>query len=135
VHFDHAIGKFAPHSGLDEHVAVAGSDEERIQSGSDEVALIRNETLRPHDFRHDAKEGAAIDRISPVGEDRKFEIAKEGLHSEISNYWEHGDCSFIYLEKIVMPSEARNLLFAGDATPPARANGSTKTPEGFTESR
>ena len=105
-----------PIPGLDEHVAVAGSDEERIRSGSDEVALIRTETLRPHDFRHDAKEGAAIDRISPVGENRKFEIAKEGLHSEISNYWEHGDCSFIYLEKIVIPSEARNLLFAGDAT-------------------
>src|SRR4030095_10908669 len=37
MNFDHALGEFVPHSSLDQDIVITSANEERVQSGSDEV--------------------------------------------------------------------------------------------------
>src|SRR5258708_37937311 len=76
VKLHHALGKFMAHASRHQHGVFSSTNEKRVKPSSDIVSLVGGYLARPHDFRDDAEESSAIERVGCLSKNRQFEIAQ-----------------------------------------------------------
>ena len=70
------VAELAADAGVDQHIVLAGADQQRVGAQRNPVELVRRDAFLPHDLGNDAEHGAAIVPVGAVGEDGEFKIAQ-----------------------------------------------------------
>src|ERR1700720_437368 len=73
---DQALRQFVAYASFDQNVLLAGAHEQRIQSRVEPVLLVGRNLLRPQGLGDDTKKGSAVEEVSSIGDNSKFEIAE-----------------------------------------------------------
>src|SRR6185437_6312572 len=75
VNLGHLFRQLVADAGFDQDVLVPGAHQHGIQSGGDQVVLIRRQLFRPQGLGHNAKIGAAVETVNSIGKRYKLEVA------------------------------------------------------------
>src|SRR5437667_305736 len=76
VDFCHFFRKFVANPGFDQDIFVSCPNKQRVEPGSYAILCIRSDLFRPEYFRDHSEEASAIEKVSSVRDDSKFEITE-----------------------------------------------------------